>query len=82
MRIWYSNMKYSELRYLDMLKTLCSFLDRLSKRGYQLKRHVAFGSWKYHYMEFVGDRQVYEYADKNPLDIMKEIIERANARLY
>ena len=76
MRLW-----YSEVRYVDTMKTLCSYFNRIhwSKLARQRTRDVWYWSWKYHYVERIWDVIVYSIADKDPLSLMKQIVERENS---
>ena len=74
---------YVECYYIDVIKTLCSFLDRLdNKKNKQIKRDIWYWSWKFHYTEKRWEHQIYWFSDKSPLWVMKEIIERANTNLF
>jgi hypothetical protein len=43
---------YVECYYIDVMKTLCTFLDRVDKRKHiQKERDVEYGSGKFHYTE-------------------------------
>lgn len=77
-------ISYNELLYLDVMKTLCKFLDRIrnNTNGKPLERDIEYWSWKYHYIEKVWAHVIYGYSDTNPLDIIKDIIERANAKMF
>ena len=80
---------YSELRWLGILKTLCSFLNRLDKKEAKRKgikwrlieRDVSLAN-KFKYSEMVWEFTSYEFVSNSPMDIMKEIVEKANSRLY
>ena len=91
---WFTKRKmiingYSELIWLGTLKTLCSFLNRLDKkeakrRGRQwrlIERDVSLAN-KFKYSERVWEFTTYEFVSNSPMDIMKEIVEKANSRLY
>lgn len=80
---------YSELRRLGILKTLCCFLNRLDKkeakkRGIKwrlIERDVSLAN-KFKYSEMVWEITTYEFVSNSPMDVMKEIVEKANSRLY
>lgn len=77
LRIW-----YSELRYLDTMKTMCSTINRmLENMRKNIRVEVSYWSWKYHYRETVHDCIMYECVSKSPLDIFKEMVERLNLRV-
>lgn len=78
---------YSDVYYLDTMKSLCCMLNRVFEsrhtwKGRTITRDVKYGSWKYHYIETVGDVQIYEIAEKSPLSLIKQITERANTFIY
>lgn len=77
---------YAECYYIDVMKTLCSFLDRLdNKKNKQIKREIKYGSWKYHYTEekMINNQSYIKFwqSDKSPIGLMKQIIERANTNM-
>lgn len=80
---------YTELRRLWILKTLCSFLNRLDKKEAKRKglkwrlieRDVSLAN-KFKYSERVWEVTTYEFVSNSPMDVMKEIVEKANSRLY
>lgn len=79
---------YAECYYIGVMKTLCSFLDRLDKRKHiQKERDVNYGSGKYHYTEkkispdWRNSFTVFSQSDKSPIRLMKEMIERVNTNL-
>ena len=91
---WFTKRKmiingYSELRRLGILKTLCCFLNRLDKkeakkRGIKwrlIERDVSLAN-KFKYSEMVWEITTYEFVSNSPMDVMKEIVEKANSRLY
>ena len=83
LRIW-----YTELHYLDTMKSLCAMLNRVFElkykprwNHYSIVRAVEYGGWKYHYRESVWDTITYSMSFKSPMDMFKKIIERANASI-
>ena len=82
-------IEYTKLRRLGILKTLCSFLNRLYKKEAKRKgikwrlieRDVSLAN-KFKYSERVWEFTSYEFVSDSPMDIMKEIVEKANSRLF
>jgi hypothetical protein len=82
-------IEYTKLRWLGILKTLCSFLNRLYKKEAKRKgikwrlieRDVSLAN-KFKYSERVWEFTSYEFVSDSPMDIMKEIVEKANSRLF
>ena len=80
---------YLELRWLGILKTLCSFLNRLDEKEAKRKgikwrlieRDVSLAN-KFKYSERVWEITTYEFVSDDPMNIMKEIVEKANSRLF
>ena len=83
MRMW-----YSETYYVDVMKTLCNMLNRmfankgLTQKTRSVVRDVKYWSGQYHYIEKIWNIQIYEIADQSPMLMFKQIIERANERIY
>lgn len=79
-------MWYTETYYVDVMKTLCNMLNRflgnkgLTERARSIVRDVTYWSGKYHYTEKIGDIQIFGIADRSPMSMFKQIIERANEK--
>lgn len=82
---------YNQVRWVDCLKTLCCFFNRLDKKemnrraqwrqGRTIERDVVLAN-KFKYIEKVWEVTTYEMVDSDPMKVMKEIIEKNNSRLY
>lgn len=82
---------YNQVRWVDCLKTLCCFFNRLDKKemnrraqwrqGRTIERDVVLAN-KFKYIEKVWEVTTYEMVDSDPMKVMKEILEKNNSRLY
>lgn len=80
---------YNQVRWVDCLKILCTFFNRLDKKemkrrwkqGRTIERDVVLAN-KFKYIEKVWEVTTYEMVDSDPMNVMKEIIEKNNSRLY
>lgn len=77
-----------EVYYLDVMKTLCNMLNRLfdkkgiTERSRSILRDVKYWDGEYHYTEKVWNVIIYWISVKFPCEMMKQIIERANQKVF